>query len=67
MTGFLAKVKDPKYELIIANIIAMFKNLECLLSIKVHFLHNHLNFFPENLNDGVKRKWNNVLMIQRRY
>lgn len=31
--------------------IKKFKTHGCLLSLKVQFLHNHLDFFPENLGD----------------
>ncbi len=27
------------------------KNLQCNMSIKLHFLHNYLDFFPSNLVD----------------
>jgi hypothetical protein len=33
----------------IDNLIQHFKNLGCRMSIKVHFLHSHLDFFRENL------------------
>jgi len=28
-----------------------FKNLGCNISLKIHFLYSHLNFFPDNLGD----------------
>jgi hypothetical protein len=31
------------------NLIQHFKNLGCRMSITVHFLHSHLDFFRENL------------------
>jgi len=51
VTNFLGNVKAPNYELIVANMIDKFKTLGCLMSLKIHFLHNHLDFFPENLGD----------------
>lgn len=39
----LGQYESP-YELLVANII---NTVGCLLSL--HILHNHLNFFPENL------------------
>ena len=52
MTKFLDNIKVPNYELIIANMIGKFKTLDCLLSLKVHFLHNILDFLPKNLGDA---------------
>lgn len=31
--------------------LSNFKNFGCNMSIKVHYLHNHLNHLPENLSD----------------
>lgn len=45
MTMFLVNLKDLNSKLIVANIIHKLKNLGCLISFKVHFLHNYLAFF----------------------
>lgn len=29
----------------------LYQALGCLMSLKVHFLHSHLDYFPENLGD----------------
>ena len=47
----MGNVKAPNYKLIVANMINKFKTLGCLMSLKLHFLHNRLDFFPENLGD----------------
>ena len=31
--------------------LSKFNDLGCNMSIKVHYLHNHLDHFPENLGD----------------
>lgn len=46
---FLGNEKDPDYKKIVNNMLKKFKELGCNMSLKVHFLHSHLNFFPENL------------------
>ena len=28
-----------------------FESLGCIMTIKVHYLHSHLEYFPENLGD----------------
>lgn len=48
---FLGNFKDPQYENIVNTMLDKFKQLGCNMSIKVHFLHSHLNYFPENLGD----------------
>jgi hypothetical protein len=48
-TKFLEIRKDPDYVTIIANMLEKFEVLGCLMSLKLHFLKQHLYFFPENL------------------
>lgn len=45
-------MKVPHYELIVANMIDKFQTLGCLMNLKIHFLYNHLDFFPENFGDA---------------
>jgi hypothetical protein len=50
VTKFLRNNKDPDYVTIVANMQENLKILECLISLKIHFLNSHLDiFFPENL------------------
>ena len=49
--NFLGNTKDPKYEQIVSDMLASFSELGCRMSIKVYFLHAHLNYFPDNLGD----------------
>jgi len=51
VTKFLGNVKASYYELIVVNMIDKFKTLGCLMGLEVHFLLNHLDFFPKNLDD----------------
>lgn len=51
VTKFLGNEKDAQYEKIVEDMLINFKNLGCLMSLKVHFLHSHLDKFPENLGD----------------
>lgn len=68
---FLGNVKAPNYKLIVGNMINKFKTLGCLMSLKVHFLHNHLDFFPENLGDVSEeqgeRFHQDIKEIEKRY
>jgi hypothetical protein len=43
---FLGNNKNPDYVTVVANMQEKFRVLGCLLSLKVHFLNSHLDFFP---------------------
>ena len=49
--GFLGNRKVENYKEIISNMLERFRTLGINMSIKVHFLHRHLDRFPENLGD----------------
>ncbi|CAH2095971.1 unnamed protein product [Euphydryas editha] len=48
---FLGNNKDPNYKQIVKRMLKSFQALGCLMSLKVHFLHSHLDYFPDNLGD----------------
>ncbi|GFT23537.1 uncharacterized protein TNCV_3510431 [Trichonephila clavipes] len=41
--------KDPNYKALVAELLQNYKILACNMSVKVHFLHSHLDYFPEYL------------------
>ena len=43
--------KADNYKDIVQNLLDNFQALGISMSIKVHFLHSHLDRFPENLGD----------------
>ena len=45
--GFLGNNKSENYVTLVENLIKHYKNLGCRMSLKLHFLHSHLEFFPE--------------------
>lgn len=47
INGFLGNNKDPNYKQLVGNMLEEFKNLGCRMSQKLHFLYNHLDFFPD--------------------
>ncbi|GFV59595.1 uncharacterized protein TNCV_4259881 [Trichonephila clavipes] len=49
VTGFLGNKKDPNYKALAAELLQNCEILGCNMSVKVHFLHSHLDYFPENL------------------
>ena len=51
VSKFLGNTKDPDYQNIVENMLACFQALGCRMSLKVHFLYAHLDYFPQNLGD----------------
>ncbi|GBN45727.1 hypothetical protein AVEN_206458-1 [Araneus ventricosus] len=49
ITSFLGNKKDRNYKSIVEEMIKNFKILGCSMSLNVHFLDSHLDYFPENL------------------
>jgi hypothetical protein len=47
--NFLGNNKDPNYKNIAETLLENFKMLGCKMGVKVHFLHSHIEYFPENL------------------
>ena len=50
VSKFLGNTKDSDYKSIVENMLACFEALGCRMSLKVHFLHAHLDYFPQNLS-----------------
>lgn len=49
--NFLGNDKSEDYQNLIEELLKNFQQLGCLMSLKLHFLHSHLDYFPENLGD----------------
>ena len=49
--SFLGNRKADNYKDIVQKLLDNFQALGINMSIKVHFLHSHLDRFPENLGD----------------
>lgn len=49
--NFLGNHKADNYEELVQQMLLNFKNLGTNMSIKVHFLHSHLDKFPDNLGN----------------
>lgn len=70
-TGFLGNHKDQNYEILVNKMLKAYENLNCNMSLKLHFLHSHLDFFPENLgavsDDHGERAHQDMKVIEKRY
>lgn len=46
--NFLGNTKADNYKEIVEDLLVAYQKLGCNMSLKIHFLHSHLDFFPEN-------------------
>ncbi|XP_022900735.2 uncharacterized protein [Onthophagus taurus] len=71
VSDFLGNNKSPNYETIVENLLQNYAKMGVNMSLKIHFLHSHLNFFPENLGDVSdehgERFHQQMKNIERRY
>ena len=48
---FLGNHRRHDYAMVVSNLIESYKKLGCRMSLKLHFLHSHLDFFRDNLGN----------------
>ena len=48
---FLGNHKTANYQDVVQVLLTSYKAMGCNMSLKIHFLVSHLNFFPENLGE----------------
>jgi hypothetical protein len=48
VTGFLGNRRADNYKDLVEECLSSYQELGCNMSIKIHFLSFHLDFFPEN-------------------
>lgn len=53
ITGFLGNKRDDNYVTIVRDMINAFELMGVNMSLKIHFLRDHLYFFPENLGNSI--------------
>ena len=49
VTDFLGNFRAENYNVIIQNLLIAYQRLGANMSVKLHFLNSHLNYFPSNL------------------
>ena len=50
--NFLGNNKQSDdYKLLVNNLMEKYKNMGCRMSLRLHFLHCHLDFFSPNIGD----------------
>ncbi|GFW02929.1 uncharacterized protein TNCV_3733281 [Trichonephila clavipes] len=56
MSNFLGKKGSDDHVELVESMLSNLKELECNMNIKIHFLHSHLDQFPQNLGDFSEEK-----------
>ena len=54
--NFLGNIKSPDFCKLDESLLQVFQDLRCNVSVKVHFLHSHLDYFPENLGEFIEEQ-----------
>lgn len=70
-SGFLGNVKAPNFKDLIKNMLANYRAIGARMSLKMHFLHSHIDFFPDNMGDFSdehgERFHQDVMVMEQRY
>lgn len=68
---FLGNVRSDNYVEVVNEFLEAYADMGCRMSIKIHFLHAHLDFFPENLgqfsDEQGERFHQEILEIEKRF
>ncbi|CAK8690786.1 unnamed protein product [Clavelina lepadiformis] len=51
VSNFFGNRKAENYRDLVKEMLSSMQEMKCNMSIKLHFLKNHLDYFPENLGD----------------
>ena len=69
--GFLGNNKRDNYKELVDNLIVQYAETKCRMSIKLHYLHSHLDIFRPNLGDVSEehgeRFHQDILAMEKRY
>ncbi|UYV84322.1 hypothetical protein LAZ67_X001844 [Cordylochernes scorpioides] len=69
--NLLGNVKAENYSDLVNELLLSYKVLGCNISLKIHFLHSHLDFFPDNLvavsYEHGERFHQNISSMEKRY
>jgi len=68
--AFLGNHKAASYQDVVQDLLTSYKAIRCNMSMKIHFLESHLDFFPENLgevsDEHVKRFHQDIMTKEKR-
>jgi hypothetical protein len=70
-SNFLGNNKAGNYQEIAERLLQSYEALVCDMSLKIHFLHSHLDFFPQNLaavsDEHGERFHQDIAVMEKRY
>jgi len=70
-TNFLGNNEADNCKELVDNLLHTYHNLGCNMSLKIHFLHSHLDFFPANCgavsDEHGERFHQDIAQIKKRY
>lgn len=71
VTNFLGNQKADNYVTLVKNMLLSYQKMGCNMSLKMHFLHSHLDFFPENCgavsDEHGERFHQDISYMEKRY
>ena len=71
IVNFLGSHRHEKYPDIVDSMLKAYEQLGARMSLKMHFLHSHLDFFPSNLgevsDEQEERFHQDISVIEGRY
>jgi len=71
VNNFLGNYRADNYTDLVENMLKAYEKMGCRMSLKMHFLHSHLDFFPENLgavsDEHGERFHQDIVTMETRY
>lgn len=71
INNFLGNTKSENYVSLVEEMLENFKEMKVNMSLKIHIMHSHLNFFPENLgavsDEHGERFHQEIAELEKRY
>ena len=71
VNNFQGNTKSPEYKKIVKTLLDTFYKLGCNMSVQVHFLRSHLQYFPDNLGalseEQGERFHKDIKITEKRY
>jgi len=69
--GFLGNLRAPNYIELVQQLLHSYEALGCNMSLKLHFLMSHIDFFPENMgnvsDEHGERFHQDIAIMEKRY
>ena len=71
VNGFLGNNRAENYKALVTTLLKNYKKINVNMSLKIHFLHSHLDFFPVNLgaesDEHGERFHQDILSFENRF